>query len=163
MYWVCKKFLQEYQRFLIVDSGYIGISDRWLKDIMYPGDLLVFSLPEKTKTGDIIQIIFTDDKEEKVNITHGKVSSFNANGEISVEDIPSGEEYTLEKWNFLGKLVKVISFDSKEWKEIFPHLGVGTKWLEEVLQEIINELKESDLKEKDKIIKELENRLSNLK
>jgi len=110
VYWICKKFLQEYQRFYIVDSGYIGISDRFLTDIMYPGDIVVYTAPEKLKTGDLIQIIFTDEKNVNVSIVHGKISTFNTDGSVEVEDITSGEKYKIGKWNILGKVIKIILF-----------------------------------------------------
>lgn len=163
VYWICRKFLQEYQRFYITDSGYIGISDRFLPNIMYPGDIVVYSTPEKLKTGDIIQIIFTDEKDEKVSIVHGKISSFNTDGSVEVEDLTSGEKYIVGKWNILGKLIRTISFGTPEWKEIFFNCGDNEKWLKETIEEIVKEIKKSDLKDKNKIIKELEDRLSKLR
>ena len=76
---------------------------------MYPGDIVVCLTPEKLKTGDIIQIIFTDEKDEKLNIVHGKISSFNTDGSVEVEDLTSGEKYIVGKWNILGKLIRTVS------------------------------------------------------
>ena len=81
---------------------------------------------------------------------------------IKVEDITTGEEYPIGKWDILGKLVKVIRFDSVEWKEMFPHCGDNRKWLKETIKDHIEIIKNSDLKDKDEIVKELENRLSKI-
>jgi hypothetical protein len=162
VYWICRKFLQEYQRFYIVDSGHIGISDRFLADIMYPGDVVIYTTPEQLKTGDVIQIIFTDEKDENVSIVHGKISTFNTYGSVEVEEITSDEKYKIGKWNILGKLVKVIPFGSPKWKEIFSNCGDNEKWFKETMEEMIKMIKKSDLKDKNKVIKELESRLSEL-
>ena len=162
VYWICRKFLQEYHRLYIVDSGHIGISDRFLADIMYPGDIVIYTTPEKLKTGDIIQIIFTDENDEDVSVVHGKISTFDTDGSVEVEDITSGEKYKIGKWNVLGKLVKVIPFGSPEWNEIFSNCGDNEKWLKETIEEIIKVIKKSDLRDKNKVITELESRLSKL-
>ena len=67
VYWICRKFSQEYHKIYIADSGHIGISERFLPGIMYPGDVVIYATPKKLKTGDVIQIIFTDEKKPDGN------------------------------------------------------------------------------------------------
>ena len=41
VYLGCKKYLQDDYGLLIADSGHVGISDRYIPNVMYPGDIIV--------------------------------------------------------------------------------------------------------------------------
>jgi hypothetical protein len=162
VYWIVRKFYQEYLRLYVSDTGYIGIADRYEPDLMYPGDIVLYMVPESPQPGDVVQISFTDKDEVSVYVIHGRVIGCNEDRSIQVADTSTGEEYRIVDWNILGKLVKVIPFGSDEWQELFPVSGVPNEWLATSVEENIGSLQESDIPGKDEAIAELKSRLKNL-
>jgi len=159
VYWIVRKFYQEYLRLYVSDTGYIGIADRYETDLMYPGDIVLYMVPESPQPGDVVQISFTDKNEVSVYVIHGRVIGCNEDRSIQVADTSTGEDYKVVDWNILGKLVKVIPFGSDEWQELFPASGVPNDWLATSIEENISSLQESDLPGKDEAIAELKRRL----
>src|SRR5438132_675045 len=100
---------------LIADSGHVGISDRYIPNVMYPGDIIVYTVVDMLKTGDYIQVLqLTDIKElavEHVEVT--KISMID--GAVSVEDPLSGSTYSVTKRNVIDKVAKVI-FSFLVWR-----------------------------------------------
>jgi len=162
VYWIVRKFYQEYLRLYVSDTGYIGIADRYEPDLMYPGDIVLYMVPESPQPGDVVQISFTDKDEVSVYVIHGRVIGCNEDRSIQVADTSTGEEYKVVDWNILGKLVKVIPFGSDEWQELFSVSSVPNEWLTTSIEENIGSLQESDVPGKDEAIAELKRRLKNL-
>ncbi|MCK9278009.1 MAG: hypothetical protein M0P22_07990 [Methanoculleus sp.] len=162
VYWIVRKFYQEYLRLYVSDTGYIGIADRYEPDLMYPGDITLYMVPESPEEGDVVQITFTDKDEVSVYVIHGRVLRCNEDRSIQVEDTSTGEDYRVVEWNILGKLVKVIPFGSDEWQELFPASGVPNAWLATSVEENIRSIQESDVPGKDEAISELKSRLAKL-
>ncbi|PKL62569.1 MAG: hypothetical protein CVV31_05560 [Methanomicrobiales archaeon HGW-Methanomicrobiales-2] len=162
VYWIVRKFYQEYLRLYVSDTGYIGIADRYEPDLMYPGDIALYMVPESPQPGDVVQITFTDKDEVSVYVIHGRVIECNEDRSIQVADTSTGEDYRVVDWNVLGKLVKVIPFGSDEWQELFPASGVPKEWLATSVEENIRSIQESDVPGKDGALAELKSRLAKL-
>ena len=162
VYWIIRKFYQEYLRLYVSDTGYIGIADRYEPDLMYPGDIVLYMVPESPQPGDVVQITFTDKDEVSVYVIHGRVVRCNEDRTIQVEDTGTGEAYRIAEWNILGKLVKVIPFGSDAWRELFTASGVPKEWLAASVEENIRSVRDSDVPGKDAVIAELKSRLADL-
>ncbi|HQD25752.1 MULTISPECIES: hypothetical protein [Methanoculleus] len=160
VYWIVRKFYQEYLRLYVSDTGYIGIVDRYEPDLMYPGDIALYMVPESPQPGDVVQISFTDKNEVSVYVIHGRVLRCNDDRSIQVADTSTGEDYKVVDWNILGKLVKVIPFGADEWQELFSASGVPKEWLTTSIEENINSLQNSDVRGRDEAIAELKRRLA---
>mgnify|MGYP001009835874 FL=1 len=162
VYWIVRKFYQEYLRLYVSDTGYIGIADRYEPDLMYPGDIILYMVPESPQPGDVVQISFTDKGEVSVYVIHGRVVACNDDRSVQVADTSTGEEYRVVDWNILGKLVRVIPFGSSEWQELFTASGVPKGWVATSLEENIRSIQDSDVAGKDEAITELKRRLKDL-
>lgn len=162
VYWITRKFYQEYLRLYVSDTGYIGIADRYEPDLMYPGDIVLYMMPESPQTGDVVQISFTDRGEVSVYVIHGRVIGCSDDRSVQVADTSTGEEYRVVDWNILGKLVRVIPFGSSEWQELFTASGVPKEWVATSVEENIRSVQDSDVAGKDEAIAELKRRLKDL-
>lgn len=162
VYWIIRKFYQEYLRLYVSDTGYIGIADRYEPDLMYPGDIVLYMVPESPQAGDVVQISFTDKGEVSVYVIHGRVIGCNDDRSVQVADTSTGEEYRVVDWNILGKLVRVIPFGSSEWQELFTASGVPKGWVATSVEENIRSIQDSDVAGKDEAITELKRRLKDL-
>lgn len=162
VYWIIRKFYQEYLRLYVSDTGYIGIADRYEPDLMYPGDIVLYMVPESPQAGDVVQISFTDKGEVSVYVIHGRVIGCNDDRSVQVADTSTGEEYRVVDWNILGKLVRVIPFGSSEWQELFTASGVPKGWVATSVEENIRSIQDSDIAGKDEAIAELKRRLKDL-
>lgn len=162
VYWIIRKFYQEYLRLYVSDTGYIGIADRYEPELMYPGDIVLYMIPESPQPDDVVQISFTDKDEVSVYVIHARVIRCNDDRSIQVADTSTGEEYRVVDWNILGKLAKVIPFGSAEWQELFAASGVPREWLATSVEENIRSLQDSDVRGKDGAITELKRRLGDL-
>ncbi len=162
VYWTCKKYLQDDYGLLIADSGHVGISDRYIPNLMYPGDIIVYAVVDMLKTGDYIQALqMTDVKDlavEHIRVT--KVSI--VDGAVSVEDPLSGSSYTVAKQNVLGKVVKVITAFSQEWENTFYEFK-DRKWLLKTLKKNLELYKNTGYSNQRQIVSEIEKRMSKLK
>jgi hypothetical protein len=162
VYWTCKKYLQDDYGLLIADSGHIGISDRYIPNLMYPGDIIFYAVVDMLKTGDCIQVLqMTDVKDlavEHVRVT--KVSIID--GAVSVEDPLSGTVYTVAKNNVLGKVVKVVTAFSEEWINTFYEFK-DRKWLLKTLKKNLDLYKNAAYSNQRQILAEIEKRMSRLK
>jgi hypothetical protein len=162
VYWIVRKFYQEYLRLYVSDTGYIGIADRYEPGVMFPGDIALYMLPESLKSGDVVQVTFTDKNDVSVYVVHGRVSDFNQDGSVKVEDIRTGEEYSVVEWNILGRLIKTVSFGSDEWEELFSVSSVPKDWIATSIEENIDSIRRSEIPEKEAVLSELKNRLAQL-
>ncbi|CVK32335.1 hypothetical protein MBBA_1115 [Methanoculleus bourgensis] len=162
VYWIIRKFYQEYLRLYVSDTGYIGIADRYEPDLMYPGDIAIYMVPESPQEGDVVQITFTAKDEVSVYVIHGRVLRCNEDRSIQIEDTSTGEDYRVVEWNILGKLVKVIPFGSDEWQELFQASSVPKEWVAASVEGNITSLQKSDISGKDEVISELRGRLAKL-
>ena len=162
VYWIIRKFYQEYLRLYVSDTGYIGIADRYEPELMYPGDIVIYMIPESPQPDDIVQISFTDRSEVSVYVIHARVIRCNEDRSIQVEDTGTGEDYRVVDWNILGKLTRVIPFGSEEWQELFTASGVPAGWVATSIEENIRSLQDSDVSGKDEAIAELKRRLGDL-
>ncbi|MDN7012234.1 hypothetical protein FGW20_04100 [Methanoculleus sp. FWC-SCC3] len=162
VYWIVRKFYQEYLRLYVSDTGYIGIADRYEPELMYPGDIVLYMVPESPQPGDVVQISFTDKDDVSVYVIHARVVGCNDDRSVQVADTSTGEEYRVVDWNILGKLVRVIPFGSGEWQELFAASGVPKEWMATSVEENIRSVQDSDVSGKDEAITELKRRLADL-
>ncbi len=162
VYWITRKFFQEYLKLYVADTGYIGIADRYVPGMLYPGDLVFYMLPENLQEGDIVQVIFTDQDEMRVYVVHGKVLSLREDGSVEVADIKSGDAYTVVPWNLLGKLARVVPFRSDEWNDLFPKAGVPEDWITTAVEETIRSVQDSGMEDTEAVMSELKSRLADL-
>ena len=133
VYWTCKKFLQEDYGLLIADSGHVGISDRYIPNLMFPGDIVVYAVVDMLKSGDFIQILQMTEVKD-FSVEHAVVTKVSiVDGAVTVEDPLSGSSYTVGKNNVIGKVVKVITAFSDEWENTFYEFK-DRKWLNKTLK-----------------------------
>jgi hypothetical protein len=162
VYWTCKKYLQEDYGLLIADSGYVGISDRYIPNLMYPGDILIYAVVDMLKTDDYVQTLQLTDVKD-LAIEHVKVTKVSIiDGAVNVEDPISGSSYTLAKYNVLGKVVKVITAFSQDWENIFYEFK-DRKWLLKTLKKNLDLYKSTGYSNQRQILSEIERRMSKLK
>ena|SRR2546425_1546692 len=148
----CKKYLQDDYGLLIADLGHVGISDRYIPNVMYPGDIIVYTVVDMLKTGDYIQVLqLTDIKE--LAVEHVKVTKVSIiDGAVSVEDPLSG----------FGKVVKVITAFSQEWEHIFYEFK-DRRWLLKTLKKNLYLYKNTGYSNQRQIVSEIERGLSKVK
>jgi hypothetical protein len=162
VYWSCKKFLQEDYGLLIADSGHVGISDRYIPNLMFPGDIIVYAVVDMLKTGDYIQIVQMTDVKD-LSVEHAVVRKVSiVDGAVTVEDPLSGSTYTVAKHNIIGKVVKVITAFSEEWQGTFYEFK-DRKWLSKTLKKSLELHKAARYSNQRQIVGEIERRLSKLK
>jgi hypothetical protein len=162
VYWRCKKYLQDDYGLLIADSGHIGISDRYIPNLMYPGDIIVYAVVDMLKTGDCIQVLQLTDVKD-ISVEHARVTKVSIiDGAVNVEDLLSGSSYTVARQNVIGKVVKVITAFSQEWENTFYEFK-DRKWLFKTLQKNLDLYKNIDYSNRRQIVSEIEKRMSKLK
>jgi hypothetical protein len=162
VYWTCKKFLQEEYGLLIADSGHVGISDRYIPNLMFPGDIIVYAVVDMLKTGDFIQILQMTDVKD-ISVEHAVVTKVSIiDGAVTVEDPLSGSTYTVGKQNVIGKVVKVVTAFSEEWQNTFYEFK-DRKWLTKTLKKSLELHKAARYSNQRQIVGELERRISKLK
>ena len=162
VYWTCKKFLQEDYGLLIADSGHVGISDRYIPNLMFPGDIVVYAVVDMLKSGDYIQILQMTDVKD-LSVEHAVVRKISiVDGAVTVEDPLSGSSYTVGKHNVIGKVVKVITAFSEEWQNTFYEFK-DRKWLTKTLKKSLELHKAAGYSNQRQIVGEIERRLSKLK
>jgi hypothetical protein len=162
VYWTCKKYLQEDYGLLIADSGYVGISDRYIPNLMYPGDIIIYAVVDMLKTGDYVQALQLTEVKD-LAIEHIKVTKVSIiDGAVNVEDPISGSLYTLAKHNVIGKVVKVITAFSQDWENIFYEFK-DRKWLLKTLKKNLDLYKSTGYSNQRQIVSEIERRMSKLK
>lgn len=162
VYWRCKKYLQDDYGLLIADSGHIGISDRYIPNLMYPGDIIVYAVVDMLKTGDCIQVLQITDVRD-IAVEHLKVTKVSIiDGAVNVEDLLSGSSYTVARQNVIGKVVKVITAFSQEWENTFYEFK-DRNWLFKTLQKNLDLYKNTDYSNRRQIVSEIEKRMTKLK
>lgn len=162
VYWTCKKYLQDDYGLLIADSGHVGISDRYIPNLMYPGDIIVYTVVDMLRTGDYIQVLQLTDVKD-LAIEHVKVTKVSIiDGAVNVEDPLSGSTYSVAKHNILGKVVKVITAFSQEWENVFFEFK-DRKWLLKTLKKNLDLYKNTGYSNQRQIVNEIEKRMSKLK
>jgi hypothetical protein len=162
VYWTCKKYLQDDYGLLIADSGHVGISDRYIPNVMYPGDIVVYTVVDMLRTGDYIQVLQMTDVKD-LAIEHVKVTKVSIiDGAVNVEDPLSGSAYSIAKQNVIGKVVKVVTAFSQEWENIFYEFK-DRKWLFKTLKKNLDHYKNAGYSNQRQIVGEIERRLSRLK
>jgi hypothetical protein len=160
VYWACKKYLQDDYGLLIADSGHVGISDRFIPNLMYPGDIVVYAVVDMLKTGDYIQVLQLTDVRD-LSVEHVKVTKVSiVDGAVSVEDPLSGAAYSVAKHSIIGKVVKVITAFSQEWENVFYEFK-DRKWLLKTLKKNLELYKNTSNQRQ--IVGEIERRMSKLK
>jgi hypothetical protein len=162
VYWTCKKYLQEEYGLLIADSGHVGISDRYIPNVMYPGDIIVYTVVDMLRTGDCIQVLQMTDVKD-LSVEHVRVTKVSIiDGAVNVEDPLSGSTYIVQKHNVIGKVVKVITAFSQEWENVFYEFK-DRKWLLKTLEKNLDLYKNTGYSNQRQIVGEIERRLSKLK
>lgn len=162
VYWTCKKYLQDDYGLLIADSGHVGISDRYIPNLMFPGDIIVYAVVDMLKSGDYIQALQMTDVKD-LAVEHVKVTKVSiVDGAVSVEDPLSGSIYTMPKHNVIGKVVKVITAFSQEWENTFYEFK-DRKWLQKTLKKNLDLYKNAGYSNQRQIVGEIERRLGKLK
>lgn len=160
VYWTCKKYLQDDYGLLIADSGHVGISDRYIPNLMYPGDIIVYAVVDMLRTGDYIQVLQMTDVKD-LTIEHAKVTKVSiVDGAVSVEDPLSGSAYSVAKHNVIGKVVKVVTAFSQEWENVFYEFK-DRKWLLKTLKKNLDLYKNTGYQRQ--IVGEIERRMTKLK
>jgi hypothetical protein len=162
VYWTCKKYLQDDYGLLIADSGHVGISDRYIPNLMYPGDIIVYTVVDMLKTGDCVQVLQMTDVKD-LTVEHVRVTKVSIiDGAVNVEDLLSGSSYTVAKHNIIGKVVKVITAFSQEWENTFYEFK-DRKWLLKTLKKNLDLYKNTGYSNQRQIVSEIERRMSKLK
>jgi hypothetical protein len=162
VYLTCKKYLQDDYGLLIADSGHVGISDRYIPSMMYPGDIVVYTVVDMLRTGDYIQVLQLTDVKD-LAVEHVKVTKVSIiDGAVNVEDPLSGTTYSVAKRNVIGKVVKVITAFSQEWENIFYEFK-DRKWLLKTLKKNLDLYKNTGYSNQRQIVSEIERRLSKMK
>jgi hypothetical protein len=162
VYWACKKYLQEDYGLLIADSGHVGISDRYIPNLMYPGDIIVYTVVDMLKTDDYIQLLQLTDVKD-LSVEHARVTKVSIiDGAVNVEDPLSGSTYSVAKHNVIGKVVKVITAFSQEWENVFYEFK-DRKWLLKTLKKNLDLYKNTGYSNQRQIVGEIERRMSKLK
>lgn len=162
VYWTCKKYLQDDYGLLIADSGHVGISDRYIPNLMFPGDIVVYTVVDMLRTNDYIQVLqMTDIKD--LSVEHVKVTKVSIiDGAVSVEDPLSGSTYSIAKQNVIGKVGKVITAFAQEWENVFYEFK-DRKWLLKTLKKNLDLYKNTGYSNQRQIVGEIERRMSKLK
>lgn len=162
VYWTCKKYLQDDYGLLIADSGHVGISDRYIPNVMFPGDIIIYSVVDMLKSGDFVQVLQMTDVKD-LSIEHAKVAKVSIiDGTVSVEDPLSGSLYDVPKQNIIGKVVKVITAFSLEWENVFYEFK-DRKWLAKTLKRNLEIHRSNGYSNQRQIVNEIERRLAKLK
>lgn len=162
VYWTCKKYLQDDYGLLIADSGHVGISDRYIPNLMYPGDIIIYTVVDMLKTGDYIQVLQLTDVKD-LAVEHVRVTKISIiDGAVNVEDPLSGSTYSVAKRNVVGKVVKVITAFSQEWENVFYEFK-DRKWLLKTLKKNLDLYKNTGYSNQRQIVGEIERRMSKLK
>jgi len=162
VYWTCKKYLQDDYGLLIADSGHVGISDRYIPTLMYPGDIIIYTVVDMLRTGDYIQVLQMTDVKD-LSIEHAKVTKVSIiDGAVNVEDPLSGSTYSVAKRNVVGKVVKVITAFSQDWENVFYEFK-DRKWLLKTLKKNLDIYKNTGYSNQRQIVGEIERRMSKLK
>lgn len=162
VYWACKKYLQDDYGLLIADSGHVGISDRYIPNLMYPGDIIVYAVVDMLRTGDYIQVLQLTDVKD-LSVEHVKVTKVSIiDGAVSVEDPLSGSTYSVAKHNVIGKVVKVTTAFSQEWENTFYEFK-DRKWLFKTLKKNLELYKNAGYSNQRQIVGEIERRMTKLK
>jgi hypothetical protein len=160
VYWTCKKYLQDDYGLLIADSGHVGISDRYIPNLMYPGDIIVYAVVDMLRTGDYIQVLQATDTKD-LSIEHARVTKVSiVDGAVGVEDPLSGSAYSVAKRGIIGKVVKVITAFSQEWENVFYEFK-DRKWLLKTLKKNLDLYKNTGSQRQ--IVGEIERRMTKLK
>ncbi|HEX7033030.1 MAG TPA: hypothetical protein VF172_08525 [Nitrososphaera sp.] len=162
VYWSCKKYLQDDYGLLIADSGHVGISDRYIPNLMFPGDIIVYAVVDMLKTGDFIQVLHMTDVND-LSVEHVQVAKVSIiDGAVAVEDPLSGSTYNVAKQNVIGKVVKVVTAFSQEWENVFYEFK-DRKWLLKTLKKNLDLYKNTGYSNQRQIVGEIERRMSQLK
>ncbi len=162
VYWTCKKYLQDDYGLLIADSGHVGISDRYIPNLMFPGDIIIYTVVDMLCTGDYIQVLQMTDVKDLV-VEHVRVTKVSIiDGAVNVEDPLSGSTYNVAKHNVIGKVVKVITAFSQEWENVFYEFK-DRKWLLTTLKKNLDLYRNTCYSNQRQIVSEIERRLSKLK
>jgi hypothetical protein len=162
VYWTCKKYLQDDYGLLIADSGHVGISDRYIPNLMYPGDIVVYAVVDMLKTGDYIQVLQMTDVKD-LSVEHVRVAKVSIiDGAVIVEDPLSGSTFSVAKHNVIGKVVKVVTAFSQEWENVFYEFK-DRKWLLKTLKKNLELYKHTGYSNQRQIVGEIERRMSKLK
>jgi hypothetical protein len=161
-YLITRRFSQDIMNLYISDLGYVGLAERALPMIpLFHGDIIIYGASTKLATGEIAEMLFRNtDKNNSIEIRHGKIQNFTNNGLIELKDTSIDYKYVVQRWQVLGKIIKVIKFNTPEWKEIFEKLSVDKNSLTELIKGAIPVIEKSKMKYKEKIIKELKSRLA---
>lgn len=161
VYWTCKKYLQDDYGLLIADSGHVGISDRYIPNLMYPGDIIVYAVVDMLRTGDYIQVLQMTDVRD-LSVEHVRVTKVSIiDGAVNVEDPLSGSTYSVTKHSVVGKVVKVITAFSQEWENVFYEFK-DRKWLLKTLKKNLDLYKNAGYSNQRQIVGEIERRMSKL-
>jgi hypothetical protein len=162
VYWTCKKYLQDDYGLLIADSGHVGISDRYVPNLMYPGDIIIYTVVDMLMTDDYIQVLQMTDVND-LSVEHGKVAKVSIiDGAVDVEDPLSGPTYSVARHNVIGKVVRMITGFSKEWENAFYEFK-DRKWLMKTLKKNLDLYKNTTYSNQRQIVGEIERRLTKLK
>lgn len=168
VYRACKIFLNALGDYYIVNSGHIGLCDMWLKDLAFPGDIILYSVPSRLKPDDIIQYLAVNAENNRTIVVHARVVKLLEKNLVKVKDIFTEEEKTIPQLHIIGKIVKIIPFGSDQWNELYPNIGyenndVHIRKIIESYIESINDRKNKyyskmSLEEKKRLLDELESR-----
>ena len=156
-----RKYLSTYSPYL-AELGYISIADRNYPDIYYCGDILLHSSKAELKIGDILH--FRQYSSEGFYLLHGRIKSFDKSGNIIVEGF-DGEEGFIYGEMVLGILIEIIPFKGERWEKLFDGLIGDYDWLKGMIKESIEFYKSNNeipAERKNKVVPELERRLSEL-
>ncbi|MCX8189045.1 MAG: hypothetical protein N3F64_04990 [Nitrososphaeria archaeon] len=161
VYRACKIFLNALGDYYIVNSGHLGLCDMWLKDTAFPGDIIIYSVPSRLKTNDLIQYLAVNLENNRTIIVHARIISLLENNLVKVKDIFTQEEKIIPQLHIIGKVVKIIPFGSNEWNELYPRIGYESNdiHIRQVIDAYIGSISDPKNKYYSKMSKEEKERL----
>ena len=161
VYRACKIFLNALGDYYIVNSGHIGLCDMWLKDLAFPGDIILYSVPSRLKPDDVIQYLAVNAENNRTIVVHARVVKMLEKNLVRVRDIFTEEEKIIPQLHIVGKIVKIIPFGSEEWNELYPNIGYENNdaHIRQIIESYIESINDQDNRYYSKMSKEEKKRL----
>jgi hypothetical protein len=164
-YLVCKKYVSE-KGLKVADLGFVGVTEGFAPGdeggyLFAPYDILLFLSPRKLKTGDLVLRHLVDPKKGSASeLTYLRVVSFSAQGGVEVETLLGEKKrFTVSELTILGKLGRVIPFDTPEWHELIGQIYTKEECISGLNRDV-EYFSALSLPDKEKVLTELRRRVA---